>query len=149
MILIFPLFWFQLYILFQMVVENTTNISGRTTCETDSCLNGGICSSSLNNEIECLCPDEFTGPRCAENSTATSPSFSTSVSSSVSSSVRSSVSSSSSASVGSSCESEPCRNNGSCTDLIDGGYDCLCSPGFGKIYFKTLHLYNTKRIISM
>lgn len=101
-----------------MAAENVTTGGRATTCETDSCLNGGICSSSLNNEIECLCPDEFTGPRCAENRTT---------SSSVTTSFRTSIASS----VGSSCLSEPCRNNGSCTDLADGGYDCLCSPGFG------------------
>ena len=27
------------------------------------------------------------------------------------------------------CESEPCQNNGNCTDLLDA-FECTCAPGY-------------------
>ena len=35
------------------------------------------------------------------------------------------------------CDPNPCKNNGTCTDLI-GGYNCTCTSGFTGIYVMIL-----------
>lgn len=121
-----------LYVCQQMLVEPTA-----VTCETDSCLNGGICSSRLN-DIECLCATGFTGPRCQINIddclNVTCPANSHCVDGIDSHQCVCLSGFTGTALSGclniDECQSNPCQNNGTCTDMING-FDCECPPGFG------------------
>lgn len=109
-------------------------------CEPDSCLNGGICTSSALNGIECLCLPGFSGARCQTEVddclNVTCPANSRCLDTGVDSHQCVCLTGfAGTAATGciniDECEPNPCRNNGTCTDLVNG-FECTCTgTGFG------------------
>lgn len=80
----------------------TTTTNAIATCSTNPCANGGQCLL-INNQVNCLCLANWTGPTCTTAITTTPPTTT----------------------VAAVCTPNPCKNSGFC--LQNGNtYSCLC-----------------------
>ncbi|KAB7506967.1 Protein jagged-2, partial [Armadillidium nasatum] len=102
--------------------EGNTCKTNTNECESSPCQNGGTCQDFVNG-FNCNCTEGWSGSTCQEGIISDWFSFHSHEGRNCEENIND-------------CESNPCRNDGECVDLIDG-FRCICAVGYSGVQCET------------